>query len=184
MANIATITNNIISALSGTTSQVLLGDATLTDFKLDSLTDVNVPTPGDGDVLRWNATLSLWEASDSAGITGSAAAGQVAYFTGATTQGGSNSLFWNNTNGFLGIGTNTPTERLHIVTSALSTAIFSNTGTDGGIDVRNTGTQFYSEIYDNTFLHFRAGGNWDKRGSDEYESRVDLLAKVANSICH
>lgn len=51
-------------------------------------------------------------------------------------------------------------------------------------DVRNTGTQFYSEIYDNTFLHFRAGGNWDKRASDEYESRVDLLSRVANSICH
>ncbi len=50
-------------------------------------------------------------------------------------------------------------------------------------DVRNTGSQFYSELYDNIFFHFRAGGNWEKRGADEYESRVDLLAKVAHSIC-
>lgn len=50
-------------------------------------------------------------------------------------------------------------------------------------DVRNTGTKFYSELYDNTFFHFRAGGNWEKRGATEYSSRVDLLESVVNSIC-
>jgi hypothetical protein len=140
MPNIALITNNIITELSGTSSQVALGNGTLTDFKLDSLTDVNVPTPGDGDVLKWNATTLLWEASDSAGITGSGVAGQVAYFTGATTQGGSNNLFWDNTNGRLGIGTNTPSVFLNVVGSGLTTAIFSYSGTDGAINSHNTGT--------------------------------------------
>jgi hypothetical protein len=41
-------------------------------------------------------------------ITGTGLAGQVAYFTGATTQAGSNNLFWDNTNGRLGIGTASP----------------------------------------------------------------------------
>ena len=89
MANIATITNNIISALSGTTSQVLLGNATLTDFKLDSLTDVSVPTPGDGDVLKWNGTTLLWEASDAAGLTGTGTTNYLPKFTGASTLGNS-----------------------------------------------------------------------------------------------
>jgi hypothetical protein len=140
MSNIATITNNIISALSGTSSQVLLGNATLTDFKLDSLTDVSVPTPGDGDVLRWNATTSLWEASDSAGITGSGAAGQVAYFTGATTQAGSNNLFWNSANNRLGIGTNTPTSELDIFGRVLIRGI--ETSTTGDINVFSIQREF------------------------------------------
>ena len=46
-------------------------------------------------------------------ITGTAAAGQVAYFTGATTQAGSNNLFWDNTNGRLGINNASPAAPIH-----------------------------------------------------------------------
>ena len=105
MPNIATITNNVISALSGTTSQVLLGDATLTDFKLDSLTDVNVPTPGDGDVLRWNATTSLWEASDAAGITGSGTTNYIPKFTPNGGTLGNSQIFDNGSNVIIGSNT-------------------------------------------------------------------------------
>lgn len=131
MANIATITNNIISALSGTTSQVLLGNATLTDFKLDSLTDVNVPTPGDGDVLKWNGTTLLWEASDAAGLTGTGASGQVAYWSGASTQAGSNNLFWDNTNGRLGIGTNAPFAKFDVRLNDATLYTTSNSQVNG-----------------------------------------------------
>lgn len=31
-------------------------------------------------------------------------------------------------------------------------------------DVRNTNHKFFCEIYDNVFLHYRAGGNWRKEG--------------------
>jgi hypothetical protein len=56
-------------------------------------------------------------------ITGTGTAGQVAYFTSATTQAGNNNLFWNNTNGRLGIGTNAPISNLDIynLTSAITT---------------------------------------------------------------
>lgn len=33
-------------------------------------------------------------------------------------------------------------------------------------DVRNTNDKFFCEIYDNVFLHYRAGGNWREEGMD------------------
>jgi nitrogen fixation protein len=53
-------------------------------------------------------------------VTGSGASGQVAYWTGTSAQSGSNNLFWDNANGRLGIGTNTPATPLHIGTSTNS----------------------------------------------------------------
>ena len=31
-------------------------------------------------------------------------------------------------------------------------------------DIRNENDKFFCEIYDNVFLHYRAGGNWRKEG--------------------
>jgi len=56
-------------------------------------------------------------------ITGSAASGQVAYFTSATTQAGNNNLFWDSTNSRLGVGTNTPSGRVHIVSTTVNDAL-------------------------------------------------------------
>ena len=91
---------------SGATTQILRGDGSLYTFPLA------ISSPSNGQVLKYNGTN--WVNDSDAGITGSGAAGQVAYFTGATTQGGSNNLFWDNTNGRLGIGTNSPTVKLSI----------------------------------------------------------------------
>lgn len=33
-------------------------------------------------------------------------------------------------------------------------------------DIRNVNNKFFCEIYDNVFLHYRAGGNWRKEGLD------------------
>jgi hypothetical protein len=43
------------------------------------------------------------------GVTGTGAAGQVTFWTGASAVSGDNNLFWDNTNKRLGIGINTPT---------------------------------------------------------------------------
>jgi hypothetical protein len=48
------------------------------------------------------------------GITGSGSSGQVTFWTGATSLGGDNNFFWNNTNKRLGIGTTTPQTSLHV----------------------------------------------------------------------
>lgn len=95
---------------SGATTQILRGDGSLYTFPLA------ISSPSAGQVLKYNGTS--WVNDSDAGITGSGAAGQVAYFTGATTQGGSNNLFWDTANARLGIGTNIPSTRLHIVSSS------------------------------------------------------------------
>jgi hypothetical protein len=53
----------------------------------------------------------------AAGITGSGATGQVAYWNGTSSQTGSNNLFWDAANARLGIGTNSPQQFLHVIGS-------------------------------------------------------------------
>ena len=63
-------------------------------------------------------------------ITGTGTSGQVSFFNGATTQAGDDSLFWDNTNKRLGIGTNAPSSILNTeVVNALDSPTFSRTPT-------------------------------------------------------
>lgn len=51
-------------------------------------------------------------------------------------------------------------------------------------DSRNSGDgKFFSELYDDRFLHFRAGGNWEQRSSGAYISNVQRLADTVYSVC-
>jgi hypothetical protein len=50
----------------------------------------------------------------SAGVNGSAAAGQLAFWGTATTKSGDNALFWDNINKKLGVGTSTPVATLDV----------------------------------------------------------------------
>jgi hypothetical protein len=59
--------------------------------------------------------------------------------TGNVLQESAN-LFWDNTNGRLGIGTSSPTVPLQIETSGLVTGLFINTSNDGGFTSQNNGT--------------------------------------------
>jgi hypothetical protein len=175
MANIATITNNIISALSGTTSQVLLGDATLTDFKLDSLTDVSVPTPGDGDVLKWNATLSLWEASDAAGITGSGTTNYIAKFTPNGGTLGNSQIFDNGTN--VGINTASPTSKLTVNGSFLATT--SGVGLEYNSGILYHGGSYYQFPSGGYYLLYGRTGMGLIFGSNNAEvGRFDLSGNL------
>ena len=47
-------------------------------------------------------------------------------------------------------------------------------------DPRNINGNFFSELFDNTFLHYRAGGNWDKISENEHILRTNLLF---NTLC-
>jgi hypothetical protein len=49
------------------------------------------------------------------GGSGTGSSGQIGFFNSSNTITGSNSLFWNNTNLRLGIGTNSPLHTLHIL---------------------------------------------------------------------
>ena len=81
-------------------------------WELGELHDVNTTGVVAGQVLKYNGTI--WTPSADAGITGSGATGQVAYWNGTGSQTGSNNLFWDAANARLGIGTNVPTSTLDI----------------------------------------------------------------------
>ena len=46
-------------------------------------------------------------------------------------------------------------------------------------DPRNQNGKFYCEIYDNKFLHYRAGGNWEKRNM---QIHINLSLKLRESL--
>lgn len=46
-------------------------------------------------------------------------------------------------------------------------------------DPRNENNKFYSEIYDNKFLHYRAGSNWEKR---DMKLHVNLSIKLRRAL--
>jgi hypothetical protein len=82
--------------------------------------------PTVGYVLKWNGTAFVPQA-DATGIGGSGTATQVAFWTSATTIGGSNNLWWDNTNARLGIGTSTPSYKLDVVgTSRIQGDLYIN----------------------------------------------------------
>jgi hypothetical protein len=123
LCEVLTTLSTGLNALNGLTSQVqyFATGTSGTDFAISSATDThtfNLPTAsatnrGALSSADWSSFNSKQNALTNP-ITGTGTAGQVAYFTGATSQGGSNNLFWDNTNGRLGIGTNVPSQPLHI----------------------------------------------------------------------
>jgi hypothetical protein len=59
-----------------------------------------------------NVCKDAWPAGT---LSGSGSSGQVSFWTGSTSLGGDNALFWDNTNKRLGIGTTTPQTTLHVI---------------------------------------------------------------------
>jgi hypothetical protein len=87
-------------------------------------------------------------------ITGTGTSGQVSYWSGTSTQAGSNNLFWDNANGRLGIGTNTPADGKFI-------DVVFDVATSGGrgIRIRNINATGYSElVFDNDTTPTSSGG--------------------------
>jgi hypothetical protein len=45
-------------------------------------------------------------------------------------------------------------------------------------DSRNKNGKFFCEIYDDVFLHYRAGSNWMREGKNVHETLTKRLKKV------
>ena len=45
-------------------------------------------------------------------------------------------------------------------------------------DVRNENNKFFCEIYDDVFLHYRAGGNWRREGLSLHKKLTYNLKKI------
>ena len=58
-------------------------------------------------------------------VTGSGAVNQVAFWDGSSSLSGDNELYWDNTNGCLGINDTTPSSRLKVASGASDTSIYT-----------------------------------------------------------
>jgi hypothetical protein len=97
-------------------------------------------TDGTAGFYYWDGTEWLWIGTELIGeyVYGTGAPGQVGYWTASSTISGNDSLFWNESNGRLGIGTNTPRETLDILGGLrINNTTSTNVGT-----IRWTGSDF------------------------------------------
>ena len=83
---------------------------------LNDLTDVNEPSPQDGECLKWVNASGEWQAGTCGGGSGTPDGndGTIQYNNGGNF-GGDDNLFWDDANGRLGINDNTPDVALDVV---------------------------------------------------------------------
>jgi hypothetical protein len=75
-------------------------------------------------------------------LTGTSTPGNISFYTGTTTLSGDTELFWDNINKRLGVGTSTPSEKLHVIGNILGIGnlTISNTITTTQLSVTSTST--------------------------------------------
>lgn len=165
-------------------------------YELEELHNVRITSPVKNNaILAYDSVAQLWKdttLSDIGGVTGSGTSGQVAYWTGTSSQSGSNNLFWDNANGRLGIGTNAPSNTLDVVGNAsVSLNISAGSAFLGRIlqtsatnDMNITHTGAYAIKFNTNNLErgrFTSGGNFligtTSDGGQRLQVNGDVLFK-------
>jgi hypothetical protein len=114
-------------------------------------------------LLLYRDTGSGWATIGGTGtVTGSGAAGQAAFWTGASAISGDNAFFWDNTNKRLGINTITPGVRL---------------------DIHGTGViaQFNGTTTNSAFLDFQNAGSTRFRIGNDYNGGTQMFSVLSSS---
>jgi hypothetical protein len=127
--------------------------------------------------------------SGGGGIGGSGTATQIAYFSAATTLASSANLFWDNTNGRLGVNTNTPGSSLDIH-SAVQSIIQANNTTLGNsfasFQLQGTGKWQIGNVYSAGDNYFRIQDqlNTLERFTIRNTGQIDFLGytQILNTI--
>lgn len=78
---------------------------TVMNSNLDSLTDVVLTSPSNGQVLGYNGTNWVNTTSGASGVTGSGTSGQVAYWSGSSAVSGDSGFTYDSTNDALTVNT-------------------------------------------------------------------------------
>jgi hypothetical protein len=169
----ATLIDNGITSLNGLTalSQTFATGSSGTDFAITSTTSThtfNLPTAS--AVNRGALSSADWSTFNSK-VGGSGTSGQVAYWTGTSSQSGSNNLFWDNANGRLGIGTNAPAVGLEVRNGA-------NIYTSGAV-ANSHYLEFVSTSNINGYVNFRRAGN--QNGDYAYQLINNVASFRANN---
>ncbi|ROL58455.1 tail fiber protein [Bacteroidetes/Chlorobi group bacterium Naka2016] len=114
-------TGNSTSPGSG---QILIGNGI--GFSLNTI------TAGTGIQITNDAgSITISDANANNEVTGSGSANQVAFWNGTNSITGDNGLWWDNGTQRLGIGTSTPSEKLHIAGNVLFTGALMPNGSAG-----------------------------------------------------
>jgi hypothetical protein len=125
-------------------------------------------------------------------ITGTGTSGQVAFWSGTSTQTGDNGLFWNNTFKLLGIGTALPQVKLEVrdtndvivrvVKSGISTLQFSVTNTSCEISASNSHPLTFTNVSER--IRIPSTGNLLLNTTTDAGFRLDVngTARVQGAI--
>ena len=163
------------------TTKVVLGSST-TPVRISDAFEMPTADGLSGDVLTTDGYGNLsWSAAAAGAISGSGTATQIAYFTGSSAIGseaasGSNSFTWDATNNWLGIGTATPSNALHVNGAIASDLIarVENTNASGAgvfLGVNDTGASTFVKTGGSTntvpVWSGQLGSSWSTFGSYE-----------------
>jgi hypothetical protein len=171
--------------LSGATGPVTLTlDATTSGITSTTASNSGLEIASDGlrliggcsanQVLTWDAGANRWQCTTpSSGLGGTGVATRIAFWDGGTSLASSQDLYWDNTNGRLGLGNSAPTVRLD-VTGQLAV---SSTATVNGSLVLNGSPAGTTD----SVLVFNSG---NQVGSRTIDSRVWGLTLIDSSSTH
>jgi len=119
-------------------------------------------------------------------VTGTGTSGQVAYFTGSTSIGAEDALFWDSTNNRLGIGTTIPTNPLHIVSNEISQlniqALSGNTNAQINLEPTGTGIALTGSLDGTASYALTASYAMNGGGSTNTGSLLTTASVVSNTI--
>jgi len=112
-------------------------DAVVEKMRITSLGGISFGSTGtaygsSGQVLTSAGDASpTWETPTTGTVTGTGSVNQVAFWDGTNSLDGTNNLYWDSTNGHLGIGDATPGSRLKVASGTSETSIYT-------VDVNHT----------------------------------------------
>jgi len=119
-----------LNSLTGSTQTFSTGN-TGSDFNISSVGTThtfNIPTASSAN--RGLLSSTDWSIFNNK-IGGAGEATRIAFWSGSATISSSSNLYWDNNNSFIGVGTSSPTSKLHVVGDALITqgAVIQGSGT-------------------------------------------------------